>query len=381
MTTQRLKDILIKLYTEESSYRVVAREAGLPEESIRFTGRARDDWSEILKEADKHQKTLEIIGQAKRDYPENTDLKQIADEYIQQNTAPQRDSRPTAKNLPPDTVTVYNNHLEILQVKKEIAPWATILANTVNTSVNQEDPFPKNLSQLQQSIWQLSNLTKEVYGLFEINGGLRDFFGQDRYTLMTTLSSVGKQSDELAAKIPIFISIFAPQSMVAVQWQQDIQRLLNNILQDLQDIDNLIQPSQSQSRPSSKVVALPSSESSKFGNQIQGNVGNIIQSDHAHITIYDMAEPQESKMVISQQIDEEKLCERIFNFYKIEDLIDLFHNLSQIFSNPDLEYEKLSGNIAKEKIALLVQSISAQGMYEQLKDHLLGIPGFADELS
>lgn len=380
MATQRLKDILIKLYTEESSYRVVARESGIPEDSIRFTGRARDDWSEILKEADKHQKTLDIISQAKRDYQENTELKQIADEYIQQTIAPQRDSRPTSKTLPPDTVTVYNNYLEISQVKKEITPWVTVLANTDNTPANQEDLHPKNMSPVQQSLRQLSKLTKGVYNLLEKNSELRDFFGKSRYDFMNTLSRVGKRSDELSAKIPIFMSIFSPQSMVAVQWQQDIQRLLNNILQDLQDIDNLIQPLQSQLGPSSKVVVPPSPDSSKFGNQIQGNVGHIIQGDHTHITIYNMTEPQDSKMVAPEQIDKEKLRERIFNFYRIEDLIDLFHHLSQVFRNPNLEYENLPGNNVKEKIALLVQSISAQGMYEQLKEHLLGIPGFADEL-
>jgi Effector-associated domain 1 len=378
--TLRLKETLIKLYTEESSYRVVAREAGIPEESVRFTGRARDDWSDILKEADKHQKILEIIGQAKRDYPENTDLKQIADEYILQNTAPQRDSRSTSKTLPSDITTVYDKYLEILQLKREIAPWATILANTDNTSVNQEDLHPKNMSQVQQSIRRLSNLIKEEYDLLEKDSNLRDFFGQSRYDLMKTLNRVGKRSDDLAAKIPIFMSIFSPQSMVAVKWQQDIRQILNNILSDLQDIDNLVQPLQRQPGPNPKVVVPPSSGSSKFSNQIQGNIGNLIQGDHANITIYNKIDPQNSKVIISPNIDEEKLRERIFSFYRIEELIDLFHNLSQVFSDPGLEYEKLPGNNAKEKIAMLFQSIITQGKYEQLKKYLLAIPEFSEEI-
>src|SRR5436305_10424735 len=153
--TRGLKDILTDLYTEEATYRTVARESGLYEKDIKIIGRASNDWSEIFLEADKHKKLLDIISRARKEYPENTELKQLADEYIRRYTAPQRDSRSTSKSLPSDITTVYDNYLEILQLKREIAEWVA----------NPEDLLPKNMSQVQQSIQRLSNLTKDEYSL------------------------------------------------------------------------------------------------------------------------------------------------------------------------------------------------------------------------
>jgi hypothetical protein len=58
----------------------------------------------------------------------------------------------------------------------------------------------------------------------------------------------------------------------------------------------------------------------------------------------------------------------------------LFHNLSRVFGDPGLEYEKLPGNNVKEKIAMLFKCVSEQGMYQKLEEQLLKIPGFTDGL-
>src|SRR6266700_3229107 len=64
---------------------------------------------------------------------------------------------------------------------------------------------------------------------------------------MKMLSSVDEQSGDLIIKMQLFRSIYDPSSMISLEWQQDIQQNMMEILQKLQEIDDLVQPPQTQS--------------------------------------------------------------------------------------------------------------------------------------
>jgi hypothetical protein len=77
----------------------------------------------------------------------------------------------------------------------------------------------------------------------------------------------------------------------------------------------------------SKVVVPPSSSSSKFSNQIQGNVGNIIQGDHANIKINRRTEQQSSKVIVLPQVEVKFLTHMIPTAYYhlLNEVFPLFH--------------------------------------------------------
>jgi V8-like Glu-specific endopeptidase len=71
-----LNYVLATLYAfREESVRVV-REAGLDPSFIQFTNRAIDDWHNILVEAEKQNRVLNLVQAALRDYPDNSILVQ-----------------------------------------------------------------------------------------------------------------------------------------------------------------------------------------------------------------------------------------------------------------------------------------------------------------
>ncbi len=66
-----LKDVLANLYPlKEDSIRII-RDAELNPADISFSDRARTNWSNILDEANKRSKVINIISAARRQYPEN----------------------------------------------------------------------------------------------------------------------------------------------------------------------------------------------------------------------------------------------------------------------------------------------------------------------
>ncbi len=66
-----LNYVLAGLYPSlEDSYRIVD-EAGIPRPFVAFRARAIDNWHEILVEADKREKVIDVIRAALRQYPDN----------------------------------------------------------------------------------------------------------------------------------------------------------------------------------------------------------------------------------------------------------------------------------------------------------------------
>jgi hypothetical protein len=70
---------LANLYPTEDDSRRVVTEFGLDSAYIRFSDKAINNWSNILKEAHKHNKVQAIIDFAYREYPEDEELGRIAE--------------------------------------------------------------------------------------------------------------------------------------------------------------------------------------------------------------------------------------------------------------------------------------------------------------
>jgi V8-like Glu-specific endopeptidase len=74
-TMTNLRDVLAALYPTVQDSITVADAAGLPRARIRFDPSATNNWHSILDEAIKHQNVPAVIEVARRDYPENEELK------------------------------------------------------------------------------------------------------------------------------------------------------------------------------------------------------------------------------------------------------------------------------------------------------------------
>lgn len=80
--TRALRDALADLYgTRNDAERVVA-DADLNLATIAFTEKAINNWHNILSEADKQQKVVEILAIALAEYPANAPLRQASQAYL-----------------------------------------------------------------------------------------------------------------------------------------------------------------------------------------------------------------------------------------------------------------------------------------------------------
>src|SRR6266487_4885637 len=147
-----LKDALAELYTKEDDYRAVARESELNEGKITFTGKAGTAWSEILNEAQKQNKVLNIIKRVRKDYASNKAFQIAAEQYIQ-NLAEQRDSRVFQKTLPKEIITTYDNYIKVLQAKDEVIHWYDAFTKAKNALTVQSGISPEQCEQVQQSLY------------------------------------------------------------------------------------------------------------------------------------------------------------------------------------------------------------------------------------
>ncbi len=367
-----LKDALAELYTKEDDYRAVARESELNEGKITFTGKAGTAWSEILNEAQKQNKVLNIIKRVRKDYASNKAFQIAAEQYIQ-NLAEQRDSRVFQKTLPKEIITTYDNYIKVLQAKDEVIHWYDAFTKAKNALTVQSGISPEQCEQVQQSLYQLNDLLTGEYRLLEENSDLRDFFGQDCYDLMKILSSIDEQSRNLITKIQVFKPISNIKSMIALDWQLDIQQNMLDILRNLQKIDYLFQPFDPQAtrRGETRVVdAKDVYQLSSLDTSIQPEKPN--QFEEATVA---------PALEALEKIDETDLCEAIFRFYKIDDLITLCSNLSITFDDQAMEYEKLSGRTPQLRIMALIELFKNYGRYRSLIQHLRQIPHFDNMLS
>lgn len=77
-----LHNILSELYTDEHSIRRVTSDAGLSQSLVSWNFDIPNNWRAILEEAQKQGKVSSIINTALQEYPNNRDLKNISETYL-----------------------------------------------------------------------------------------------------------------------------------------------------------------------------------------------------------------------------------------------------------------------------------------------------------
>ena len=81
-----LKAVLAELIADDVSIRTIVRDAGIPLSSVNLNGKAVNTWADVLDEADRRNKVLNVIHTARKMYPENLFLQEAADEFTAQNS-------------------------------------------------------------------------------------------------------------------------------------------------------------------------------------------------------------------------------------------------------------------------------------------------------
>lgn len=84
----KLRDILADLYSDASTARVIAVDAGLSTSRINFNGAALAVWQDIVEEARKSDKLAPLIDRARKDFGNNAALTAAADEALAEGTKP-----------------------------------------------------------------------------------------------------------------------------------------------------------------------------------------------------------------------------------------------------------------------------------------------------
>lgn len=72
-----LRGILIELYPEKDDGRMIVEQAGMPPGAIAFSEKARQNWHNILREANKRSKVRDIVQIAIQEYPEREELSRL----------------------------------------------------------------------------------------------------------------------------------------------------------------------------------------------------------------------------------------------------------------------------------------------------------------
>ncbi|MFN8494026.1 MAG: SUMF1/EgtB/PvdO family nonheme iron enzyme [Caldilineaceae bacterium] len=102
----KLRAVLATLYSDETSTRRVATDAGLEIARIPFTGQATNNWHAILGEADKTGQIDDLLAVAQREYGDNPGLREAVAAWRAQAGAPRSVSRPAASPVEPAVMKI-----------------------------------------------------------------------------------------------------------------------------------------------------------------------------------------------------------------------------------------------------------------------------------
>ncbi len=83
-----LRDVLASLYTDATTARRVASDAGLDLRQVSFSTRALDNWTAILDEAEKQGLVSDLVGIARKEYPRYQPLADAAAAYLASPVTP-----------------------------------------------------------------------------------------------------------------------------------------------------------------------------------------------------------------------------------------------------------------------------------------------------
>ncbi|MFN8492081.1 MAG: effector-associated domain EAD1-containing protein [Caldilineaceae bacterium] len=78
----KLRDILAYLYSEDDDARRVVNDAGMDSRNIAFSTKAINNWTAILLQAQKENKTADLMAITFKDYKENEKLSKVWDDYL-----------------------------------------------------------------------------------------------------------------------------------------------------------------------------------------------------------------------------------------------------------------------------------------------------------
>jgi hypothetical protein len=76
-----IRAILMELYSDEQSAGRVVDDAGIPRGQIQFSTASLQNWHAILQAAQRHEKVLDVVAVALREFPNRDDLRAAAQAY------------------------------------------------------------------------------------------------------------------------------------------------------------------------------------------------------------------------------------------------------------------------------------------------------------
>src|ERR1041385_5292521 len=100
--TPEIRELLAQLYNSIGLAQIIAQDAGLSLSTINFGPTMIECWSNILKEAERRNKELNLIRRTLKDFPDNNKLIQIQIELQLPEQDTQTNPPPTVP-LPPQT--------------------------------------------------------------------------------------------------------------------------------------------------------------------------------------------------------------------------------------------------------------------------------------